>query len=205
MNNAPAAPQPVSEKKTKLRSREEEEDEEYEPGTIEKKKKSKTAAKRGRKEGGSKQGSFTKKIKVGRIAKKRTALSNCFQSPLADVQVSAEVTQRLLQLCSNGSVADLMRLGGKKRTEKRKGKDKKRNRQDKSSLSQCCVVLGSLQGVGRKRAEAIAHYRQECGADFAFTDVSELSKCGFGKKTLENFLKRNIFVVEGLQETNNVE
>jgi DNA uptake protein ComE-like DNA-binding protein len=51
--------------------------------------------------------------------------------------------------------------------------------------------------VGRKRADAIARYREERGQGFAFADVTELANCGFGKKTLENFLKRNIFVVEG--------
>jgi hypothetical protein len=67
VKNAPAAPipapEPVGEKKSKKKEREED-DEEYEPGTIEKKKKTKTAAKRERKDG-SKQGSFSKKIKVG--------------------------------------------------------------------------------------------------------------------------------------------
>ena len=75
--NAPLVPAPeplVEKKKSKQSNDEEEEEEEYqpadEPGTIEKKKKSKKKStagqKRERKEGGSKQGSFTKKIKVFR-------------------------------------------------------------------------------------------------------------------------------------------
>ena len=52
----------------------------------------------------------------------------------------------------------------------------------------------SLQGVGRKRAEAILQYRSERGPGFLFAQVADLKECGFGKKTLENFCKRNIFV-----------
>jgi competence ComEA-like helix-hairpin-helix protein len=97
---------------------------------------------------------------------------------LADVQVSAAVIERLLQLCTTGSMAELMRF------------------QNKNIIFVVfkIVFVFSLQGVGRKRAEAIVLYRQERGANFAFVDISDLANCGMGKKTLENFLKRNIFV-----------
>ncbi len=144
---AVAPPAPVLPKQTA--AEEEAEEEEWQPGTIEKKKKPrKTAAgKRDRaaaEEGsGKKSGSQTKKIK----------------SPLADVAVSADVAARLLELCSKGSLADLMQL----------------------------------QGVGKKRAQAILDHRAT-GA--AFGSIEDLAKAGMGKKTIDNFLKRNIFVIQ---------
>lgn len=113
-----------------------------EPGTIKQKKKTtkKTAAKRERSEKSGSGGSHLKKVK----------------SPLADVQVSEAVLQRLLELINNASAAELMQL-------------------------QC---------VGKKRADAIVDYRKKS----KFESIQQLSEVGFGKKTLDSFMKRNIFV-----------
>ena len=53
--------------------------------------------------------------------------------------------------------------------------------------------LLQLQGVGNKRAEAILAHRAAGGA---FDSVEDLARAGMGKKTIDNFLKRNVFVLE---------
>jgi kinesin family protein 22 len=113
-----------------------------EPGTIEKKRKNKAPAKKRERVSGGNKGSGTKKIK----------------SPLADVEVSAGVVAKLLDLCATGTLADLLQL----------------------------------QGVGKQRAQAILAHRASGGS---FASVEDLGRAGMGKKTVENFLKRNVFVL----------
>lgn len=72
------------------------------------------------------------------------------------------MAERLLALCNQGTVAQLVQL----------------------------------QGVGKKRADAIVARRNEA----PFTSLSDLAHCGFGKKMIQNFSKRNIHVADVVQE-----